>query len=72
MLPLVAADLTSDRRHFNLCIGAFGLCSAAGATLSTAVGGWISDNAGHVPAFLTLAWISTEPSPPNGGRVKRF
>ena len=55
MLPLVAADLTSDRRHFNLCIGAFGLCSAAGATLSTAVGGWISDNAGQVPAFLALA-----------------
>ena len=56
MLPLVAAaDLTSDRRHFNLCVGAFGLCSAAGATLSTAVGGWISDNAGHVPAFLILA-----------------
>jgi MFS family permease len=55
MLPLVAADLTSGRRHFNLCIGAFGLCSAAGATLSTAVGGWISDNAGQVPAFLALA-----------------
>ena len=55
MLPLVAADLTSDRRHFNLCIGAFGLCSAAGTTLSTAAGGWISDNAGQVPAFLALA-----------------
>ncbi len=23
-------------------------------------------------ASLPLAWISTEPSPPNGGRVKRF
>ncbi len=55
MLPLVAADLTRDRGHFNLCMGVFGLCVAGGATLSTAMGGWIADTAGHIPAFLSLA-----------------
>lgn len=55
MLPLVAADLTRDRGHFNLCMGVFGLCVAGGATLSTAMAGWIADTAGHIPAFLSLA-----------------
>ena len=27
---------------------------------------------GLAELFTALAWISTEPSPPNGGRVKRF
>jgi MFS family permease len=55
MLPLIAADLTRDRGHFNLCMGVFGLCVAGGATLSTAMGGWVADAAGHIPAFLSLA-----------------
>ena len=55
MLPLVAADLTRARGHFNLCIGVFGLCSAAGATLSTTMAGCIADNAGQTAAFLALA-----------------
>jgi MFS family permease len=55
MLPLVAADLTRVRGHFNLCIGVFGLCGAGGATLSTTMAGWIADNAGQTSAFLALA-----------------
>jgi len=55
MLPLIAADLTRDRGHFNLCLGAFGLCTAAGATLSTSLAGWIADSAGNSVAFLALA-----------------
>jgi MFS family permease len=55
MLPLVAADLTRDRGHFNLCIGVFGFCAAAGATFSTTMAGYIADNAGQSPAFLALA-----------------
>ena len=55
MLPLIAADLTRPRGHFNLCIGVFGLCAAGGATLSTTLAGWIADNAGQTIAFLALA-----------------
>lgn len=55
MLPLVAADLTRDRGHFNLCIGVFGFCAAAGATLSTTMAGFIADNASQTAAFLALA-----------------
>ncbi len=55
MLPLVAADLTRGRGHFNLCIGVFGLCSAAGATLSTTMAGCVADNVSQTAAFLVLA-----------------
>ena len=55
MLPLMAADLTRERGHFNLCIGLFGLCAAAGATLSTALAGAVADAAGNRVAFLCLA-----------------
>jgi len=55
MLPLVAADLTRGRGHFNLCIGVFGLCAAAGATLSTTMAGYIADNVCQTAAFLVLA-----------------
>lgn len=55
MLPLIAADLTRDRGHFNLCLGAFGLCVAAGGTLSTTMAGWISDQFSQPAAFLALS-----------------
>jgi MFS family permease len=54
MLPLIAADLTRHKGHFNLCMGAFGLCVAGGATLSTAMAGWVADMAGQSWAFLAL------------------
>ncbi len=80
MLPLIAADITRDRGHFNLCIGIFGLCAAAGATISTTLAGWIADTSGSRAAFLVLAavgfagtallWAAmpeTREAPPEGG-----
>jgi MFS family permease len=55
MLPLIAADISRERGHFNLCIGVFGLCAAAGAALSTALAGEVADSAGNPAAFLFLA-----------------
>ncbi len=55
LMPLVAADLTRGTGRFNLCMGLLGLAAGAGATLSTALAGWIADEAGHVAALLSLA-----------------
>ena len=55
MIPLVAAGLTRGTGRFNLCLGLFGLATAAGATVSTSVAGAIADHAGNPIAFLTLA-----------------
>ena len=55
MVPLVAAELTRGTARFNLCLGLFGLATAAGATLSTSLAGAIADRAGNPTAFLALA-----------------
>ncbi len=55
MMPLVAADLTRERGHFNLCLGVLGLCVFGGAAVSTTAAGWIADNAGHQATFLALS-----------------
>lgn len=55
LVPLVAADLTRGTGRFNLCLGMFGLMSALGATLSTALGGMVADAAGTPAALLVLA-----------------
>ena len=55
MLPLIAADLTRGTSHFNLCLGVLGLAVCVGATLSTALAGWVADMAGLHAAFLCLA-----------------
>ncbi len=55
MVPLIAADLTRERGHFNLCLGMLGLCVFGGAAASTTLAGWIADNAGDATAFLALA-----------------
>jgi MFS family permease len=55
MLPLVAADLTRGTSHFNLCLGVLGLAVCAGATVSTAMAGWVADIASINAAFLSLA-----------------
>jgi MFS family permease len=56
MLPLTADDVTRGLHRLNLCIGIFGLASAAGATFSTALAGWLADTAGDRVAFLGLAF----------------
>ena len=55
MMPLIAADLTRERGHFNLCLGVLGLCVFSGAAISTTMAGWLADNAGHLIAFMALA-----------------
>lgn len=55
MVPLVAAELTRDTSRFNLCLGVFGLATAAGATVSTSLAGGIADRVGNPAAFSTLA-----------------
>jgi MFS family permease len=54
-LPLIAADIARERGHFNLTMGAIGLASGLGATLSNAVTGEIAEVAGVRLAFLVLA-----------------
>jgi MFS family permease len=55
VMPLLAARLMQGTGRFNLCIGVFGLASAAGATVSTLLAGQMADGVGDVPAFLLLA-----------------
>ncbi len=55
LVPLVAAELTRGTERFNLCLGAFGLATAGGATLSTLVAGFVADSAGPSEAFVMLA-----------------
>lgn len=55
MVPLVAAELTRGTARFNLCLGTFGLATAAGATVSTSLAGTIADHVGNPAAFLALA-----------------
>jgi MFS family permease len=57
MLPLIAADLTKRTGYLNLAIGALGLASGLGATVSTAVAGWIGDWFGDSMTFLFLATV---------------
>lgn len=55
MIPLVAADLTCSNGCLNLAIGSLGLATSLGATVSTALAGWVVDVWGLRPAFLLLA-----------------
>lgn len=57
MLPLLAADFTRGTSHFNLCMGALGLAVAAGAAVSTSLGGWVADTAGLHVAFFALGAV---------------
>lgn len=57
LLPLVTADLTRGTNRFNLCLGVFGLMGALGATLSTAIGGEVAEQAGTPTALLLLGAI---------------
>ncbi|MBP0594392.1 MFS transporter [Paraburkholderia sp. LEh10] len=55
MLPLIAADVAGGKGRYNLTIGLFGLAAGIGATLSTAVAGFIADRFGSVISFVGLA-----------------
>lgn len=55
MLPLIAADVAGGKGRYNLCIGLFGLAAGIGATLSTALAGFIADRFGNAVSFFGLA-----------------
>ncbi|TDV09534.1 putative MFS family arabinose efflux permease [Paraburkholderia caballeronis] len=55
MLPLIAADVAGGKGRYNLCIGLFGLAAGIGATLSTAIAGFIADRLGNTVSFVVLA-----------------
>jgi sugar phosphate permease len=55
MLPLIAADVAGGKGRYNLCIGFFGLAAGVGATLSTAVAGFVADKFGVNTSFFGLA-----------------
>jgi len=55
MLPLIAADVAGGKGRYNLTIGLFGLAAGIGATLSTAVAGFIADRFGSAISFFGLA-----------------
>jgi MFS family permease len=55
MLPLIAADVAGGKGRYNLCIGLFGLSAGIGATLSTALAGFVADHFGNTVSFIGLA-----------------
>jgi MFS family permease len=58
MVPLVIADLTRGTGRFNLGQGIVGTFIGIGASLSTTLAGYISDNWGSPAAFAGLAAIA--------------
>ncbi|MGA7486687.1 MAG: MFS transporter, partial [Xanthobacteraceae bacterium] len=57
LVPLTIADLTRGTGRFNLAQGVVGTGVGIGASLSTTLGGWMSDRFGSGDAFLGLACI---------------
>lgn len=58
MIPLIAADVAFGSGHFNLAQGIIGTATGIGASLSTAVAGYVSDRFGHGIAFMEMAAIA--------------
>jgi predicted MFS family arabinose efflux permease len=54
-LPLIAADIARERGHFNLTMGAIGLATGLGATVSNSLAGAVANADGSSAAFLVLA-----------------
>jgi predicted MFS family arabinose efflux permease len=57
LVPLTIADITRGTGRFNLAQGIVGTGIGIGASLSTTLGGWMSDRLGSSFAFLGLAAI---------------
>jgi MFS family permease len=58
LVPLTIADLTRTCGHFNLAQGAVGCAMGLGASLSTTLSGYVTDNYGGAAAFDLLAVIA--------------
>jgi predicted MFS family arabinose efflux permease len=57
LVPLTIADITRGTGRFNLAQGIVGTGVGVGASLSTTLGGWMSDRLGSSLAFLGLASV---------------
>jgi MFS family permease len=57
LVPLTIADIARGTGRFNLAQGIVGTGIGIGASLSTTLGGWMSDRLGSGSAFLGLAAI---------------
>jgi MFS family permease len=55
LVPLIIADVMRGSGHFNVAQGVVGAAVGIGASLSTALAGYITDALGSMPAFLFLA-----------------
>jgi predicted MFS family arabinose efflux permease len=58
MVPLIVADVAFGSGHFNLAQGVVGTATGIGASLSTVLGGYISDKFGSSTAFIGLACVA--------------
>jgi predicted MFS family arabinose efflux permease len=58
MIPLIVADVAFGTGHFNLAQGVVGTATGIGASLSTVLGGFISDKFGSSTAFIGLACVA--------------
>lgn len=58
MVPLIVADLAFGSGHFNLAQGIVGTTTGIGASLSTVLAGYVSDQFGSSVAFTGLAAIA--------------
>jgi MFS family permease len=57
LVPLVIADTTRGTGHFNLAQGAVGVAVGIGASLSTAVAGYVADMFGFALVFVFLGLV---------------
>ena len=58
MIPLIVADVAFGTGHFNLAQGIVGTATGIGASLSTVLGGYVSDKFGSGTAFVGLACVA--------------
>ena len=58
MVPLIVADVAFGSGHFNLAQGVVGTAMGIGASLSTVLGGYVSDKFGSSVAFSGLAAVA--------------
>src|SRR5215510_7551738 len=58
LVPLIVADVTRGSGHFNFAQGLIGAAVGVGASLSTAIFGYVADTWGAAVVFLSLACIA--------------
>ncbi len=58
MIPLIVADVAFGTGHFNLAQGIVGTATGIGASLSTVLGGYVSDKFGSSTAFIGLSGVA--------------